>query len=463
MNIDIAEEIRVSIGKDKVLTGQDIMDRIPHVWKPAESIIAKALVIPESTEDISAVCRICNEREQAVVVHGGLTNLVRSTESTENDVVISMERMNRIVEIDELGRTMTVEAGAILESIQNEASGRNLLFPMNFGAKGSCQIGGCIAANAGGLRVIRYGMTRNLVLGLEYVLADGTIISSLQKILKNNTGYDLKHLMIGSEGTLGVITKAVLRLYERPVSRNSAFAACDSFENVLRFMRLADNALGGQLSAYEFFWDDAYHALTSGNSPYKPPLPYGAPYYVLFESLGSNRERDEEDFQRLLEDAWDQGLISDAAMAHSESDLQWFWNIREDVGQLLSIFTYRQDFDISLPQSEVETYVLEVKKKLNRKLGITTCFAFGHLGDGNIHLLVDKPEDTLEMKEEIDAIVYAPLAQMHGSVSAEHGIGIDKKKYIGISRSADEIDIMKKIKAVVDPNGIMNPGKIFPS
>jgi len=449
------------LGKDKVLNSDQILNRFDHVWNTDKPLLAKAVVLAKNTADIVHVLKICNAANQSVIVHGGLTNLVGSTRSTPNDIVLSLEKMNKILELDEMSRTMTVEAGCILENIQQSASEKNLLFPLNFGAKGSAQIGGCVATNAGGLRVLRYGMTRNLILGMEAVLADGTLLHSLKKIIKNNSGYDLKHMLIGSEGTLGVVTKLVLKLEEAPKSRNTAFVAFNSFTKLVRFLKYADKMLGGTLSAYELLWSDTYKALTSEPSQMKPPLVYGYKYYVLFESLGGNIENDHHRFMELLESAFEQDLIEDAAPANSESDLTWFWNIREDVGVINSICTLDQHFDVSLSISKIDDYVDMVLKTVVQIEGVNQCYAFGHVADGNIHFIVDKENASDALRMAINDVIYAPLAEFNGSVSAEHGIGLDKKPYLSICRTEEEIQTMRIIKKALDPNGILNPGKII--
>ena len=460
-NNPVISQIIESLGRNKVLLKDELRERITHVWRTEETLIAKAVIIPHTTDDVANVCRICNDHNQPIIIHGGLTNLVRSTETCESDIILSMERMNHILEIDEKTRTMTVEAGTILQHIQEEAEKKDLFFPLNFGAKGSCQIGGCIATNAGGLRVIKYGMTRNLVLGIEVVLADGTIINSLQKMVKSNTGYDLKSLIVGSEGTLGVVTRTVLQLQEKPISRNSAYAGFDDFEKVILFLKYVDRRLAGRLSAYEILWQDVYKALTSGHSPFTPPLPYDFNFYVLFESLGGNVINDSREFQSILEDAYGQGLIKEAVMAQTREDLNWFWNIREDIGLLLPLFKFNQSFDISLPITAVEKYVSHVKNQLKQKYQLDQCFAFGHLGDGNIHFVIGKDSDDRRLTAKINEVVYSPLKSINGSISAEHGIGLEKKSYLHLCRSPQEIEVMKRIKRTLDPKCILNPGKVF--
>ncbi len=458
---NVIEEIAQAIGPDKFLSADQISERFDHVWNTEKPLLAKAVILATKTEDVSQVLKICNAADQPVVMHGGLTNLVGSTRCKAEDIILSLEKMNSILEVDEQSRTMTVEAGCILETIQQAAARRNLLFPLNFGAKGSAQIGGCVATNAGGLRVLRYGMTRNLILGMEAVLADGTILSSLKKIIKNNSGYDLKHLLIGSEGTLGIVTKLVLKLEEAPQSRNSAFVGFDDFNKLIAFLKFADNRLGGTLSAFELLWHETYKALTTEPSQMKPPLPYDFKYYVLFESLGGNVIKDNALFMEVLVSAMEKELILDAAPAHTQADQAWFWNIREDVGVINAVCIFDQHFDVSLPISKIDAYVDKILKEIVEIEGVDACYAFGHVADGNIHFIVDKMDDSDALRKAINAVVYPPLEGFNGSVSAEHGIGLDKKPYLSICRTQEEIATMRLIKNSLDPKGILNPGKII--
>lgn len=449
------------LGTEKILTGEDVKNRFYHIWEMNTPLNAKAVVLPRSTEDVSAAMKICHEFNQSVVVHGGLTNLVGSTEIHLNEVVISTEKMNVIEEIDEKSRTMTVQAGVILENIQNAAKEKGMLFPLNFGAKGSAQAGGFISTNAGGLRVFRFGMTRNLVLGLEAVLADGTVISSLKKIIKDNSAYDLKQLFIGSEGTLGVITKAVLKLVEAPKSRNSAFVGINDYENVVAFLKHMDAGLAGILSGFELIWNHTFRAFTTPPSVMKPPLPYDYKYYVLCESLGSNFETDREIFQQLLEKALEKGIVEDAVIADTESDLKWFWTIREDVHPSFSRLTVAQHFDVSLPIPLIGDYAERVIEFAKNDPEIDDVLTFGHVADGNIHFVFGKPHANLELTSKINDVVYKPLQKIGGSVSAEHGIGSHKKAYLKLCRTEAEIQLMKTLKTALDPKGILNPGKVL--
>ncbi|MGB5982890.1 MAG: FAD-binding oxidoreductase [Nonlabens sp.] len=445
----------------RVLTGADLADRYSHIWKMDEPLTALCHLSPETTEQLSAVLKICNEHELTVVTHGGLTNLVGSTTSTQNDVVISLERMDSILEINNETRTATVEAGVILEILQDAVKDKGMLFPLNFGAKGSAHIGGIISTNAGGLRVLKYGMTRNLVLGLEYVLIDGTVVSSLKTIIKDNSGYDLKQLIIGSEGTLGIITKAVFKLEELPTSRQAAMVGVNEYKNVMRLLKYMDASLSGKLSGYELMWSNAYEQLTSNGAQARPPVPYGFKFYVLIEMQGANDPNNHKDLEAALEKMLIDEIIEDAAIASSPSEVEHFFKIREDVNNITDFMKHDQHFDISIPVPAIDKYISKSYESLKLVAGVEQIYAFGHVADGNIHLMIGKGNTSSELKKEIDHVVYGGIKELNGSVSAEHGIGVDKKEYLSLSKTDEEIHLMRIIKKSLDPKNLLNRGKIF--
>ena len=457
----LIQRLEDAIGNSNVLKGKDLEERFNHIWTMHQPLKAKCLVLPRSTEDVSKVMKICSSENQAVVIHGGLTNLVGSTVTTGNEVVISVEKLNEIEEIDPSSRTMTVQSGVILQQVQDEAKRHNLLFPLNFGAKGSARIGGIISTNAGGLRVFKYGMTRNLVLGLEVVLADGTIISSIKKIIKDNSGYDLKHMFIGAEGTLGIVTKAVLRLFEAPKSRTSAFVGLASYDHVIQLLKYMDQGLAGNLSGFELIWKYTYEIMTGPHASVGPPLPADYEYYVLLESLGADPELDQSRMEQLLGDALEDEMIQDAVLANSDADLNWFWTIREDVHVFVSQTRNTQHFDVSLPIALIGEIMNKISKSLYAIEEVEQVHIFGHVADGNMHLIISKSRQGEDIIHQINEVIYSQLQPIGGSVSAEHGIGIDKKRYLHYSRSEEEISLMKKLKVALDPLNILNPGKIL--
>jgi len=458
---NIIQELTNELGVEKILLGEALSKRFHHIWTMHVPLKAKAVVLPTCTEDVAATLKICYKHGQEVIVHGGLTNLVGSTQTTENQIVISIEKLNAIEEVDVCSRSMTVGAGVVLQQIQQAAQANELQFPLNFGAKGSAQIGGIIATNAGGLRVLRYGMTRQQVLGLEVVLPDGTILSNLKKIIKDNSGYDLKQLFIGSEGTLGIVTKAVLRLHEAPRSRCSAWVGIKDYKNVLAFLRFIDKGLAGALSAYELVWKETFRTMTSPPSTMKSPLPLDYGYYVLVENLGGDQNKDTETFESILEIALRKNLIEDAVLANNSADLAWFWQIREDVRVLSAQADNDHHFDISMPPPLIGEYVEAVSGDLRHIEEVKEIFTFGHIADGNVHHIIGKKNDSAELTKRINDIVYGKIATVGGSVSAEHGIGLDKKSYLHHSRTPAELELMKTLKRALDPKNILNPGRIF--
>ena len=304
----LLDEIGNVVSDGGVLLGDDVRARSDN-WPPTGGCQARAIIRPRSTSEVSKVLRICHAAGQSIVTHGGLTGLVGGARATPDDIVISLERMNHIAPVDVTNRTLTVEAGVPLQTVHEAAETAGLLFPLDLGARGSCTIGGNISTNAGGNSVIRYGMMREQLLGIEAVLADGTVISSMNKVIKNNTGYDLKQLFIGSEGTLGIVTGAVLRLRPLPRSCNTALVALESFELLGTFLGEMDAALGGTLSAFEVLWQDFYKLISEDSTRHQQPLPASHPFYVLLESTGGHEETDKHRFETSLEQAFDKDFI----------------------------------------------------------------------------------------------------------------------------------------------------------
>ena len=402
----------------------------------------------------------CHAARQPVVLFGGLTGLVQGCVAAPDEIALSLERMHRIEDIDPIGRTMTVEAGVPVQRVQEEAEKHGLLYPVDWGARGSAHIGGSVATNAGGNGVIRYGMTRDSVLGLEAVLADGTVIPAMNRMLKNNAAYDVKQLFIGSEGTLGVITRLVLRLRELPRSTQSALVACARFDDVTRFLKHMDGALGGALSAFELMWNSFYRMVTTPPSKGTPPLPQTHEFYVLVESTGGDPGRDQAQFEEAIAAAIEAGLVADAVVCSSSAQRDALWALRDDVEGIFRL-GMPVAFDISLPLAAMEDYVNEVLARLEREWPAYQRFVFGHLGDGNLHIIAAGPPSA-EARHGIERCVYEPLASRGGSVSAEHGVGTEKQPWLDLCRSPAELALMRTLKQALDPQGILNPGRVLP-
>ena len=446
------------VGAGGVLTGADVSSRASGIWR-SEGIEARAILRPRTTEQVSRILAICNEAGQPVVAHGGLTGLVEGAVTRSEEIVLSLERMNAIEEVNPVERTMTVQSGVVLEAVHDAAEEHDLMYPLDIGGRGSCTLGGNIATNAGGNRVIRYGMTRDMVLGVEAVLADGTVVSSMNHMIKNNAGYDLKQLFIGTEGSLGIVTRAVLRLREKPRSQETMLVAVSDFDRVIDLLKATDAGLGGTLSAFEVLWNNFYRLVTTPPATQKPPLSQDYPFYVLIEAMGGDPESDHDRIEQVFGEAHESGLIADAAIATNEAQRRELWAIRDDVEQ---VHQYQPMFifDVSLRISKMESYVAEVNRGLEATFGDYTNFVFGHIGDGNIHFGISAG-DGEDAHDGVKRAVYQPLASIGGSVSAEHGVGLDKKAYLRLSRNDEEIALMRTLKRAMDPKGILNRGKIF--
>lgn len=447
-------------GKDSVWTGADLDGR-GSSYLEAAPLKAMALLRPGSTQEVAEMLRLCSAANQSVVPQGGLTNLVYSTRTCETDIALSLERMHQVEEIDRLGGTLTVQCGATLQKVQQAAEAAGLFFPLDLPARESAVIGGLIGTNAGGLRVVRYGMMREMVLGVEAVLADGTLLNSMNKMLKKNAGYDLKQLFIGSEGTLGVVTRAVLRLWPQQPAAATALLAVDSFAQVAELLVLAKGCLSGQLTSFEVLWNGFYRLTTTPPAPSTPPLPPDSPCYVLVECLGLDQAEEQARLNAMLKQAAEMGLYTAAVVAQSAGQRAELWRVREDTQQMEAQYWPTFHFDVSLPIAAMEGYLRQIQAELAGAFGDPKVWIFGHLADGNLHIGVYAGSIRDEDHSLVERIVYQPLAALNGSISAEHGIGLRKKPYLGLSRTPQEIALMRQLKAMLDPHGILNPGKIF--
>ena len=450
-------DLRAIVGEQGMLEGAAVRERAGALWHGR--VDAELLVRPRNTEQVAAILRLCHAQAQPVVTHGGLTGLVNGADAAARDLVLSLESMNVIERIDVPGRCLRAQAGVQLGRVQREAESNGMVFPLDLGARDSATVGGNISTNAGGLRVLRYGMMRNLVLGVEAVLADGTVLTSLNRMLKNNAGYDLKQLFIGSEGTLGVVTRAELRLVSRTRSQETLLASLPSFDALVDLLDRLDSGLGGQLAAFEALWGNYYDYNTAPPAENLAPLARGAPFYAIAETLGGDPQADRARLEAVLGEALAAGTITDVTLANSESERRAIWAIREDVWQVRNIAPLLT-FDVSLPIGNMRAYSEEVCAAVTAFAGENRAFVFGHMADGNLHLAIAAGDDAAT-RAKIEGMVYEPLAAIGGSVSAEHGIGLEKRAYLPLSRTAAEISTMRLLKQALDPKGILNPGKVF--
>ena len=430
---------------------------------------ARAVVRPASTGEVAEVIRIAADARLPIVPQGGNTGLVGGSvpPSGGNGIVLSLSRMNRIRALDAINNTMTVEAGCILKDLQDAARESGRLFPLSLGAEGSCMIGGNLSTNAGGVGVLRYGNARDLALGLEVVLPDGCVWNGLRGLRKDNSGYDLKHLFIGGEGTLGVITAAVLKLFPLPASRETAFLAVPDPSATLALLTEARAVTGDSVSAFELIPSLGVELVTKHFPGMTAPLDSRSPWYVLLEltspETGDGLKRRTE---TLLERAFSSGLVTDGTIAASEAQRDGLWHLREVLPESQTREGGSIKHDVSVPVSCIPALIDRGTKALEAALPGCRVFPFGHIGDGNIHFNVSQPigadkETFLKEWGRLNRIVHDIVADLGGSFSAEHGIGVLKKDELRHYRSAVELELMSRIKAAIDPARIMNPGKIL--
>ncbi|WP_345797750.1 FAD-binding oxidoreductase [Castellaniella sp. MT123] len=462
MTENLLDTLRAVVGAGQCFTEGAIEDRFLHDWMIKTPLGQPlAVVRPADTDQVSAVLRACHAARVPVVPQGGRTGLAGGALPIEGCVVLCLERLDAIHEVDTAAATMTVGAGTALETIQRAAQHAGFLFPLDLGARGSCRIGGNLSTNAGGNRVLRYGMTRDLVLGLEAVLMDGTVLTQMNKMLKNNTGYDLKQLFIGSEGTLGVITRVVLRLFPQPRSRCTALCALADYSAVVRLLNHAKSGLGPSLSAFELMWPDFYELVTTQLPSLPTPVSHGHGAYVLLESMGTDQQADQARFEAVLGEALMSDIVQDAVIAQSEAHAMTLWSVRDASGELQRIFWPHAGYDVSIPTGQLGDFILACTRAVKRRWPDARTVFFGHVGDSNIHIGVKVDQDPFP-ESKIDEIVYGLVRDWGGSVSAEHGIGVLKRPYLEFSRSQAELSTMRALKATLDPLGLLNPGKVLP-
>ena len=434
-----------------------------RLWRGATRLVVR----PASTEEVAAVVRICAEAKLAIVPQGGNTGLVGGGVPPEDgrNIVLALGRMNRIRAVDPVNFTMTVEAGCILAHLHDAAAEVDRLFPLSLGAEGSCQIGGNLSTTAGGIAVLRYGNTRELTLGLEVVLPDGRIWDGLRGLRKDNTGYDLKQLFIGGEGTLGIITAATVKLFPKPREIETAFLGLGRVEDVMALFARARAATADQLTAFELIPRAALEMALVHIPGTIDPLANPHPWYVLLE-MGSSETQSglRSLLERLLETALDGDLVADGVIAESGTQAKQLWQIREAIVEA-QLYSGSIKHDVSVPVSRVADFIISATAGVTERLSGIRPMAFGHVGDGNIHFNLTQPEgaDTtayLARWQEFNDIVHGVVRRLHGSISAEHGVGRLKRDEITHYKPPIEIELMRRVKRALDPDNIMNPGKL---
>ncbi|EYE95524.1 FAD-binding oxidoreductase [Aspergillus ruber CBS 135680] len=421
---------------------------------------------PQNKEELSKVLKYCNDKKLAVVPQGGNTGLVGGSVPVFDEIVINTSRMNQIRSFDAASGVLVADAGVILEVADQYLAERDYLFPLDLGAKGSCHIGGNVATNAGGLRLLRYGSLHGSVLGLEVVLADGTIVDSLSTLRKNNTGYDLKQLFIGAEGTIGVITGVSIQCPPRPKAVNVAYFGLESYEHVQQAFLKAKGQLSEILSAFELMDGRSQHLVnqSTGNNF---PLEGDYPFYCLIETSGSNGDHDMAKLEAFLEHIMEEGIVADGVLAQDETQFQSIWRWREGITEALSHLGGTYKYDVSIPLNELYQLVEDCRERLTQmgfvgddeSKPVRAVVGYGHMGDSNLHLNVSVRQYNKEVEKAIEPWVYEWIQKRNGSISAEHGLGLAKKEFIGYSQNDTMLKLMKQLKNLYDPNGIMNPYK----
>ena len=454
------EMLRDIVGAAHVLTASQ--DTRPYFtdWRRQYSGSAECVVRPASTAEVARVVDLCAAHGVAIVPQGGNTGLSGGSVPTGKgrEIVLALGRMNRIRELDRLNDTITVEAGCVLANVQRAADEAGRLFALSLAAEGSCQIGGNLSTNAGGVNVLRYGAAREQVLGLEVVLPDGRIWNALRGLRKDNTGYDLKQLFLGAEGTLGIITAAVLRLHPKPSASATAWIALASAAAAMELLAFLHERLGERLSAFELLSRNCVEAVLAFAPGTQDPLARPHPWYVLVEIADSGEEQAlRERVERALMDAAERGALADAALAQSGEQARALWRIRETVPE--AQFT-NVKHDVAVPISKTADFIERATERLAARYPDVRIYAFGHVGDGNIHYNVG-PERLVAERAAVNRIVYDTVAELGGSISAEHGLGQLKRDEIRAHKSPLELELMRRLKQTLDPQGLMNPGKVL--
>lgn len=439
--------------------GADISEKYYADWSGADPCQPIALLRPKTTQQLSAMMALCHQYNQPVVIQGGLTGLAGGATPQAGEIAISLERMNGIEELDATAMTVTALAGTPLQQLQDAASDNDLFLPLDLGARGSCNIGGNVATNAGGTEVIRYGMTRSMVLGLEAVLADGTVINAMNKMVKNNSGYDLKHLFIGSEGTLGIVTRVVLQLQPKARSSHTALCVLSNYSAVTKLLVELKRSLGSGLTGFELMWHSYYKKVLEVLPNLTDPFQENHAYYLLVEYKDNSETLGAERFESALFAQLESGLIDDALVAKSHQDAEKFWQIRDGIGELFQVLGPVSNQDVSLPLAQIGPFADELDQRLKVKYPNIGVLLFGHIGDNNLHVCAYTGRD--EDKSKINHDIMLMIGEYSGAITAEHGVGVLKREFLELSRTPSEIALMQTLKTAMDPKGILNPKRVI--
>jgi len=462
---ELIAKFRAIVGDKYAVT--DTADIAPYLTEERDLFHGKSPLVlrPGSTAEVSEICKLASAHRIALVPQGGNTGLVGGQTPHNGEVVVSMRRLDKIRDVDASSNTMTCEAGVVLQVAQQRARDVDRLFPLSLAAEGSCTIGGNLSTNAGGTAALAYGVAREMALGLEVVLADGRILNLLSKLKKDNTGYDLRNLFIGAEGTLGIITAATLKLFPKPRAIETAYVGLKSPAQALKLLSISQNEAAGTLTSFELLADIAVDFSIRHGIDIRDPLQSKHPWYVLME-LSSSRDDARAALESILAQGMEQGIVDDAVIAANLSQRAAFWKLRDEMSGAQKPEGGSIKHDISVPVAAVPAFIEEANAAVVKLIPGSRPVPFGHLGDGNIHYNVSqpiggKPEDFLARWHEVNEVVFAIVLQMGGSISAEHGIGLLKRDELPDVKDKVAVELMRSIKAMLDPLGIMNPGKVL--
>ncbi|MCC8979180.1 FAD-binding oxidoreductase [Bradyrhizobium acaciae] len=462
---ELLEKFRAIVGAKYAVT--DAADIKPYVTEERDLFHGRSPLVlrPGSTAEVAAICKLATEHRIALVPQGGNTGLVGGQTPHNGEVVVSLRRLDKIRDIDVESNTMTCEAGVVLQIAQQKAADVDRLFPLSLGAEGSCTIGGNLSTNAGGTGALAYGVAREMALGLEVVLADGRVLNALSKLKKDNTGYDLRNLFIGAEGTLGIITAATLKLFPRPRAVETAYVGLKSPAAALKLLSISRNQAAGSLTSFELLADIAVDFSIRHGIDIRDPLDSKHPWYVLME-LSSSRDDARDTLEAILAQGMEDGIVDDAVIAANLSQRQAFWKLRDEMSAAQKPEGGSIKHDISVPVAAVPAFIAEANAAVVKLIPGARPVPFGHLGDGNIHYNVSQPvgadtADFLARWHDVNGVVFEIVLRMGGSISAEHGIGVLKRDELPDVKDKVAIELMRQIKAMLDPLGIMNPGKVL--
>ena len=466
LTADLIERFKAIVGEKYALTDPDLQAAYLHEMRDRWVGHTQLVLRPESTEQVSAILKLANETGTAIVPQGGNTGLVGGQIPHHGEIVLSLNRMNRIREIDPVSNTITVEAGVTLQRTREAAAEADRLYPQLLPSEGTCTIGGNLSTNAGGVAALAHGIARSHALGLEVVLADGRVLKNLNKLKKDNTGYDLKNLFIGAEGTLGIITAAVLRLVPRPRSVEVAFLGVPSPQAAVELLGIAQDRAGDDVTSFELLQRFGMECVLQHVDGTRDPLDTPHPWYVLMEVSSQMGTGLRDIVEEIFEAGVERGLVADGAIAETLEQSKAFWRIREEVGEVQKKLGGSIKHDVSVPVAAIPAFIDEANAAVVAAVPGARPFPFGHVGDGNIHYNISQPEGAdraafMAQEDKVQDTVFDIVLKHGGSISAEHGVGIAKRDRLPQVKDKTALELMRTLKTALDPNGILNPGKVL--